>query len=69
MWGSNRIEVGIEYKPGCTGIIAFGKTARRVIQQGVDALGRWSWMAFEGEDKKVILVMSIYQCCKNPTKP
>ena len=26
-------------------------------------------MAFEGEDNKVILVMSIYQSCKNPTNP
>ena len=26
-------------------------------------------MAFEGADNKVILVMSIYQCCRNPTNP
>ena len=69
MWGASTIDVGSEYKPGGTGIVAFGKTARRVIQQGMDTLGRWSWMAFEGEDNKVILVMSIYQSCKNPTNP
>ena len=61
VWGASRIDVGSEYKPGGTGIVAFGKTARRVIQQGMDELGRWSWMAFEGEDNKVTLVMSIYQ--------
>ena len=26
-------------------------------------------MAFEGADNKVILIMSIYQCCRNPTNP
>ena len=69
MWGASRIDVCSEYKPGGTVVVAFGKTARRVIQQGIDDLGRWSWMVFEGEDNKVILVMSIYQCCKNPTNP
>ena len=69
VWGSSAINVGNEYKPGGTAIVAFGKTARRVIKQGIDDLGRWSWMAFEGADNKVILVMSIYQCCRNPTNP
>ena len=40
MWGASRIDVGSEYKPGGTGVVAFGKTARRVIQQGMDDLGR-----------------------------
>ena len=34
-----------------------------------DDLGRWSWMAFEGKDNKEILIMSIYQCCKNQINP
>ena len=67
MWGASRINVGSEYKPGDTAVVAFGKIARRVIQQGVDDLGRWSWMAFEMEDNKLILIISIYQCCKSPT--
>ena len=50
-------------------MVASGKTSRRKIQQGIDDLGRWSWMVFKGEDNKVILIMSIYQCCKNPTNP
>ena len=69
VWGASRINVGSDYKPGGTAVAAFGKTARRVIQQRIDNLGRWSWMAFEGEDNKVILVMSICQCCKSPTNP
>ena len=69
VWGFSEINVGNDYKPGGTAMVAFGKTVRRVIQQGIDDLGRWSWMAFEGADNKVILIMSIYQCCKNPTNP
>ena len=26
-------------------------------------------MAFKGENNKVILILSIYLCCKNPTNP
>ena len=69
VWGASRIIVGSDYKPGGTAVVAFGKTARRVIQQRIDDLGRWSWMAFEGEDNKVILVMSSYQCCNSPSSP
>ena len=69
MWGASEINVGNDYKPGGTAMVAFGKTGRRVIKPGIDDLGRWSWMAFEGADNKVILIMSIYQCCKNPTNP
>ena len=46
MWDASRINVGSKYKPGGTAVVTFGKTARRVIQQGIDNLGRWSWMAF-----------------------
>ena len=67
VWGASRINVGSDYKLGGTAVVAFGKTASRVIQQVIDNLSRWSWMTFEGEDNKVILVMSIYQCCKSPT--
>ena len=33
VWGANEINVGNDYKPGGTAMVAFGKTARRVIQQ------------------------------------
>ena len=69
VWGASEINIGNDYKPGGTAMAAFGKIIRRVIQQGIDDLGRWSWIAFKGEDNKVILIMSIYQCCKNPTNP
>ena len=69
MWDTSRINVGSEYKPDGTAVVAFRKTARMVIQQGIDDLGRWSWMAFEGEDNRVLLITSIYQCCKSLTNP
>ena len=40
MWGTSRINVGSDYKPGGIAVVAFGKTTRRVIQQGTDDLGR-----------------------------
>ena len=69
VWGSSTVNVGNDYKPGGTAIVAFGKTARRVIKQGIDDLGRWSWMALEVADNTVILVMSIYQSSRSPTNP
>ena len=42
VWGASGINVGNDYEPGGTAMVAFGKTARRVIQQGTDDLGRWS---------------------------
>ena len=64
VWGARKINVESDYKPGGTGIVAFRKTTRKIIQQEFDELGRCSWMSFEGKDNKVILIMSIY-----PTNP
>ena len=41
VWGEIEINVGNDYKSGCTAMIVFGKTKRRVIQQGIDDLGSW----------------------------
>ena len=69
VWVASKINVGRNYKPGGTVMVAFEKQAKRVIQQGIDDFGRWSWVAFVGEDNRVILIMSIYQYCKNSTSP
>ena len=50
---------GNDYIPSGTAVIAFEKKMRRVIQQDIDDLGRWCWMAFEGKDNKVTLIISI----------
>ena len=69
VWSASTCTVETEYKPGSTEIIAFGKTARIIIKQGFDDMGCYSWMAFEGETNKVVLIISIYQCCKQPINP
>ena len=68
VWGASEINVVNDYKPGVTAMVEFGKTTRRVIQQGINDLGRWPWMVFRGKDNKVILIMSyLFQispvCC------
>ena len=40
VWGASKINVGNNYKPGGIAMVAFGKTARRVIPQGIDDLSR-----------------------------
>ena len=35
VWGASEIKDENDYKPGGTAIVAFGKTARRVIHQGI----------------------------------
>ena len=50
-------------------MVAFRKIARRIIQHRFDDLGRWSRMSFEGEDNKVISIMSIGHCCKTQPTP
>ena len=57
VWDVSIINVDSDYNPGGTAVVAFGKTTRRVIQQKLDNLGRWPWIAFKGEDNKVILAI------------
>ena len=59
VWGTSEINIGNDCKPGSTAMVAFRKTARRVTQQRIDDLGRWSWMAFKEKTIKVILIMII----------
>ena len=67
IWGSGTIPTESVFKSGGTGIITFGKTAGRVKEQGADELGRWTFQLLDGKGDKDILIVSIYQCCKNPT--
>ena len=66
-WSSSKITTTRNYKPGGTGIITFGGHAGRIKSSGTDALGRWSYQLLDGKGNKEILIMSIYQCCTNPT--
>ena len=59
IWNSGTILTESEFKPGGTSIITFGKTAGRVKEQG---------KVLDGKGDTDILIISVYQCCKQPTK-
>ena len=67
VWNSSTKSSTNEYKAGGTSICTFGNTAGRVKKHGEDKLGRWCWQILEGSKRRDILVVSVYQCCKNPT--
>jgi hypothetical protein len=55
------------FKPGGSAIVTMGRTAGRVKKSGVDSMGRWTYQALNGKGGKDILIVSVYQCCKQPT--
>jgi hypothetical protein len=57
------------FKPGGTAIVAMGKTAGRVKKSGMDSMGRWTYQLLDGKRGKDILIVSVYQCCRQPTNP
>ena len=59
IWNSGTIPTESEFKPGGTSVITFGKTAGRVKEQG---------KVLDGKGDTDILIISVYQCCKQPTK-
>jgi hypothetical protein len=71
VWGTSQVVVENEsaFKPGGTAIIAMGKTAGRVKKSGIDSMGRWTYQLLDGKGGKDILIVSVYQCCKQPTNP
>jgi hypothetical protein len=69
IWGTSQIPADSDYKPGGTAIISKGKIAGRVKKCGRDNLGRWTYQLLDGQGEKDILIVSIYQCCKQPTNP
>ena len=69
VWGSSQVIVENNFKPGGTAIISQGKTAGRVKKSGIDAMGRWTYQLLDGQGDKDILIVSAYQCCKQPTNP
>jgi hypothetical protein len=45
---------------------ALGNTVARVIEEGTDVLGRWSYIKLSGKDNKVITLITVYQLCRKP---
>ena len=67
IWNSGTIPTESEFKPGGTSVITFGKTAGQVKEQGTDPLGRWTYQLLDGKGDTDILIIIVYQCCKQPT--
>jgi hypothetical protein len=70
-WGTSQLPTSSysDFKPGGTAIISTGKSAGRMKKNGSNKLGRWSYQLPDGQDDKDILIICVYQCCKNPTNP
>jgi hypothetical protein len=71
VWGTSQVVVENKsaFKPGGTAIVSLGKTAGRVKKSGTDSMGRWTYQVLDGKGGKDILIVSVYQCCKQPTNP
>ena len=71
VWGTSQVVVDNKstFKPGGTAIVSMGKSAGRVKKSGIDAMGRWTYQLLDGKGGKDILIVSVYQCCKQPTNP
>ena len=50
---------------GGTAIIARGDIVHRIVQTGKDEtnLGRWVWMAIQGKNNRLTMVISAYRPC------
>ncbi|OEU05830.1 hypothetical protein FRACYDRAFT_257959 [Fragilariopsis cylindrus CCMP1102] len=69
VWGTSQYVTDSNFKPGGTAIISMGKNGGRVKKSGIDKLGRWTYQLLDGQGSKDVLIVSIYQCCKQPTNP
>ena len=51
---------------GGTGIVCINQLIHRITASGADerGLGRWSWMAFQGNNGITVRIISAYQPCK-----
>lgn len=67
-WTTSYTTSKSEFKPGGTGIISVGKVTSRVRSTGYNRMGRWSYQILEGKGKKKILIVRVYNCCKDETQ-
>lgn len=65
---SNQSYTSSPYKPGGTITYVRGNWAGRVISQGQDELGRWSYVICEGKKGRKILFLTFYRVCKKTTE-
>ena len=56
------------YKPGGTFLGTQGKTITRIVKQGTDLLGRWSYQVFRYRNNGRLTIISCYQVCKQQVR-
>jgi hypothetical protein len=63
-FSSSSIPSNTQFKPGGTMLIAQGNLTSRILQQGADSFGRWSYFVLSGKHGRNIVIMSVYQVCQ-----
>lgn len=53
------------YKPGGTCMAIVGDWTGRIMESGADDLGRWTWARISGINGHTILIVNVYNVCKN----
>ena len=64
---SSSITTENEYKPGGTMIVGHDDIVGRMVANGTDRMGRWSWTKLSGCRGKRINFIVVYQVCSRPT--
>jgi len=67
MWSNSDIACPTNYKPGGTGIVTRGASSSRIKESNNDKFGRWSYQIIDGKEKRDVMIINIYQCCKSST--
>ena len=65
VFGSSSISTarGRAYKPGGTLEVTQGRTTGRVVKQGQDPMGRWTYQVFSCRGHRTLTVITAYQVC------
>ena len=67
IWATSDTESVNDYMPGGVGLLAKNTLVSRIKGKGRDKLGRFCYILLQGQDKREILIVVIYQCCTWPT--
>ena len=65
---SSAVKAQNYYKPGGTMTMTVRNYAGRVLKQGTDALGRWSYQYFRCKDNRCLVIITAYQVCRQEQK-
>ena len=61
LMGASSIDHGIDRKPGGIMSITFGAMSGRIVDTGVDYMGRWTYTKFNRNDGRLVTIIGLYQ--------